>query len=179
MLKRVTMDMANGRYTYFARRAMKIPELQKAIVAAIGTEVRTECQNLCTTTEKQQSVLRKTSAVDLKQFNWDTVVDELRSRAPVLYTILGESVHRYRRQHPKEVSQRSIGFAAAILLRERNKFMCAAQCVNSVVLHAGHASKMVSIPVYTMHVLCPVLQRKARSILFNYCFASHVRYTLD
>lgn len=144
MLKRVTMDIAHGRFTFFARNALKIPELKKAIVVAVGSEVRSECQKLCTTTPDQRSVLRQTSAASMKEFNWVTVMDELQRCAPTFCTILEESVKRYRRQHPREVTQRSIGFAAAILLRERNKFMCAAQCVTSIILHAGHTSKMVS-----------------------------------
>ncbi len=77
MLKRVTMDIAYGRFSYFARNAMKIPELKKAIVVAVGSEVRSECQKLCTTSPNQLSTLRKTSAADMKQFNWESVLDEL------------------------------------------------------------------------------------------------------
>ena len=33
--------------------------------------------------------------------------------------------------------------AVAILMRERNQFMCAAQTLVSIVLHASHAGKMV------------------------------------
>ena len=60
--------------------------------------------------------------------------------------ILEASVKRPRRQHPESVSQRSIGLAAAVLLHERNQFMCAVQCVISLLLHAGHAGKMVIEP---------------------------------
>ena len=143
-MKTVTISLAKGNYVTFARNSLKHPQLKNAIVSAVAAEVRRECQQMCTTGD-QTSVLRQTSASEMKKFNWGTVTDELNKQAPVFCTILEASVKRFRKQHPKKTTQRSVGFAAAILLRERNKFMCAAQCVNSILLHAGHASKMVSI----------------------------------
>ena len=119
---------------------MRIPRLKEAPTAE---EVRQECQNLCSTLPRKKSVLRKTSAADLKVFKWSTVVDELSNRAPAFCAILEASVKRYRKQHAREKIVPSIGFAAAVLMRERNNLMCAAQCVNSILFHQGHASKMV------------------------------------
>ena len=144
-MKMVTTSLAKGNYVTFARNTMKLPQLKNAIVSAVAAEVRRECQQMCAVTEGQASVLRQTSANEMKELNWRDVTEELNKKAPVFCTILEASVKRFRKQHPKKTTQRSIGFAAAILLRERNKFMCAAQCVNSILLHAGHASKMVSI----------------------------------
>ena len=139
------MHLAKGNYYSFARRAMLIPPLKKALVNAIASEVRDECQKLCTTIADRKSILRKTSPDDLKTFSWSNLSSELHNRAPVFVAILEASVKRPRSQHPDSMSQRSIGLAAAVLLRERNQFMCAVQCVISLLLHAGHASKMVTI----------------------------------
>ena len=131
--------------------------VKRTIVSVVAAEVRRECQKMCTATEGQTSVLKRTSASEIKIFNWDDVIDELNKQAPVFSAILEASVKRFRKQHPKKVIQRSIGFAAAILLRERNKFMCAAQCVNSILLHAGHASKMVCIIICMASTYCGIL----------------------
>lgn len=91
----------------------------------------------------EKSILRQTSASHLKTFQWSKVVDELHKQAPEFSAILEASVKRYRKQHPRKAIIPSIGFAGSVLLRERNNFMCAAQCVNSILFHQGHASKMV------------------------------------
>ena len=156
-VKKVTTSLVKGNYATFARNALKHPQLKRAIVSVVAAEVRRECQKMCTATEGQTSVLKRTSASEIKRFNWDDVIDELNKKAPVFSAILEASVKRFRKQHPKKVIQRSIGFAAAILLRERNKFMCAAQCVNSILLHAGHASKMVCIIICMASTYCGIL----------------------
>ena len=150
-MKKVTMYLTKGSYSAFARNAVKIPKLKTALVAAVAALVRKECQDLCTTANGLTSVLRNTSPGKLKEFSWKKVLDELGRKAPVFCTVLNASVNRFRKQHPKKVLQRSVAFAACILLRERNKFMCAAQCVISVLLHAGHASKMVSQHIHSLH----------------------------
>ena len=166
-MKKVTMYLTKGSYSAFARNAVKIPKLKTALVAAVAAVaalVRNECQDLCTTTDGLTSVLRNTSPGNLKKFSWKEVLDELEQKAPVLYAVLNASVSRFRKQHPKKVSQRSVAFAACILLRQRNKFMCAAQCVISVLLHAGHASKMVSLNTHRLYdakrflLLCIIVQ---------------------
>lgn len=141
LLKKVTMHLAKGNYCSFARSAIQIPQLKKAIVTAVASEVRYECQKLCTTTVGAKSMLRNTSPDGLKTFSWADLSSELQDRAPVFMSVLAASVKRPRRQHPEKVLQRSIGFAAAILLHQRNQFMCRVQCVNSLLLHAGHAGK--------------------------------------
>ena len=137
------MHLAKGNYHSFAIIAMKIPRLKKEMIKAVAVEVRQECQALCSTLPGKKSVLRRTSAADLKIFQFNKVVDELSDRAPAFSAILEASVKRYRKQHTRNAVIPSIGFAAAILLRERNNLMCAAQCVNSILFHQGHASKMV------------------------------------
>lgn len=126
-MKMVTTSLAKGNYVTFARSTMKHSQLKNAIVSAVAAEVRRECQLLCTT-KGQTSVFRHTSANQIKKFSCGDVMDELNKRTPVFCTILEASVKRFRKQHPKEMTHRSIGFAAAILLREQKKFMCAAVC---------------------------------------------------
>lgn len=118
-MKVVTTYLAKGNYVTFARSTMKHPQLKNAIVSAVAAEVRRECQLLCTT-KGQTSVFRHTSSNQIKKFNWGDVMDELNKWTSVFCTILQASVKCFRKQHPKEMTQRTIGFAAAILRRERN-----------------------------------------------------------
>ena len=137
------MHLAKGNYHSFTILAMKIPCLKKEMIKAVASEVRQECQALCSTLPGKKSVLRQTSATDLKTFQLSKVVDELSHRAPAFSAMLEASVKRYRKQHTRDAIIPSSGFAAAVLLRERNNLMCAAQYVNSILFHQGHASKMV------------------------------------
>lgn len=143
-LKSLLTDVAKGNYHSFARKAMKIEVLKRPIVAAVCSEVRQECQKLCTTICGKTSVLRDTSPTHLKQFSWKELCHELEDRSAIFFEVLQAAVKRQRKQHSQKSTQQSIGFAASILLHERNQFMCAPQCINSVILHTGHASKMVS-----------------------------------
>ena len=151
------MHLAKGNYHSFAIMAMKIPRLKEEFIKAVAAEVRQECQALCSTLPGKKSVLRRTSAADLKKFQFSNVVDKLAKRAPAFSAVLEGSVRRYRKQHTRRALIPSIGFAAAILLRERNNLMCAAQCVNSILFHQGHASKMVC----------------GNQVYFNTCFLNH------
>ena len=137
------MDLTKGNFFSFSKKALTIPRLKKVVVEAVSREVTQECMNLCTTKKGKQSILRKTSPTNLTQFDWTKFIGELEDRAPVLLTILKATVKRPRRQHSQTSTQQSIGFAASILLHERNQFLCAVQCVNSLILYAGHANKMV------------------------------------
>ena len=71
------MHLAKGNYHSFAIIAMKIPRLKKEMIKAVAAEVRQECQALCSTLPGKKSVLRRTSAADLKSFHFSKVVDEL------------------------------------------------------------------------------------------------------
>ena len=137
------MHLAKANYCSFAMTAMKIPRLKKEVIKVVAAEVRRECHALCSTLPGKKSVLRRTSATDLKTFQFSKVIAELCERAPAFSAVLEASVKRYRKQHTRHAIIPSIGFAASVLLHERNNMMCAAQSVNSILLHQGHASKMV------------------------------------
>ena len=74
-------------------------------------------------------------------FSWQNIINELSRRAPVLHAVLSATVER-RGHNQMRIAPR-VGMAVAILMRERNQFMCAAQTLTSIVLHANHAGKMV------------------------------------
>ena len=65
-LKKATTHLAKGNYRSFSIIAMRVPRLKKEMIKAVATEVLQECQALCSTLPGKKSVLRKTSAADLK-----------------------------------------------------------------------------------------------------------------
>lgn len=139
--KPVVTALVNGSANTFAKKALSLPKLRNAIVEEVKRLVKKECQNLCSNLPEKHSVLRDTRPAHLKTFSWQNIIEELSCRAPLLHTVLSATVER--RCHDKMQIAPRLGMAFAILMRERNQFMCAAQTLTSIVLHASHAGKMV------------------------------------
>lgn len=138
--KPVVTALVNGSANTFAKKALSLPKLRNAIVE-VKRLVTKECQNLCSNLPELYSVLRDARPAHLKTFSWQNITEELSCRAPLLHTVLSATVER--RCHDKMQIAPRLGMAFTILMRERNQFMCAAQTLTSIVLHASHAGKMV------------------------------------
>ena len=104
--------------------------------------IRVECGSLCLL-KPVPSVLRVSSLKRITDFKWEDLITELRTRAPTLLAVLQAAAQPMR---SKKLSPPAsiVGMAAGILLKSRNKHMCALQSVVSTLLYAGHASKKVS-----------------------------------
>ena len=137
--KLVVTALVNGAANSFAKKALSLPRLRHAIIEEVKRLVKKECQSLCSTLPEKRSILRDTRPAHLMTFSWQNIISELSCRAPVLHTVLSATVER--RGHNRIAPR--VGMAVAILMRERNQFMCAAQTLISIVLHASHAGKMV------------------------------------
>ena len=84
----------------------------------------------------------------LENFTWDDLATELKSRAPVLHTILSMCVNVKRRKRSFRTTHRpsnaaAMGVCASVLLRHRNQQMNLLQHIISLILHRGHAGKQV------------------------------------
>jgi len=87
--------------------------------------------------------MRVHSLKSVTQFKWNDLNKELRTKAPTLLAILLAAAQPTRSK--KAVPSVSVvGMAAGILLKSRNKHMCALQSIVATLLYAGHASKKVS-----------------------------------
>ena len=114
------------------------------LVGEVANIVRKECRRVTST--KYPSVLRGKTKDDLLQFSWKGLLAEMHTRAPTLLAVLSaaaESMKQRRSQAIQPACAPFIGMAAAILLKCRNKRMCAAQHITSLVLNAGHSSTQV------------------------------------
>ena len=77
----------------------------------------------------------------LKDFEWDTVIDELRNHAPVVLGILQAAT---KPRVPRANTNAVIGTFAAIILKQRNSKMSLLQKIISLLLYSGHTSIQVS-----------------------------------
>lgn len=86
------------------------------------------------------SILRSQSVEDMKSFSWNAVFAELTEHAPTLLLILRACTKtRVERSNVRAV----IGACAAMLLKHRYDRMSMFQKLVSVILYAGHCSKLV------------------------------------
>lgn len=110
-----------------------------------------ECDMLCS--RDVASAFRKSTAEDLKKFNFDNLASDLQRTAPTVWSILciiATPTGKYSRRtpdwhHPLEC----VVLAAAIILRERNVHMSAAAYVIGLILRQGNASTKVGDYTYT------------------------------
>lgn len=96
--------------------------------------------------KKNPSILRtpRIHHKDLaKQFNWTSILEEIKERAPevldILTAIAAPSVKDDGQQVPP------ICTAYALLLNTRNRELSLVQKLNSLILGAGHATQKVNI----------------------------------
>ena len=147
--KRLVISTRYNKSSYTSRVVLRSTPLRKNTINNISGILKKEAHQLCTT-KHGSSILRKTASKDLTLFTWKKIVHELKLCAPVLYKFLKAVIVRKQKGAQKKFlkkqkyrSTSSVGIAASIMLKCRNKFLSQAQSVLSVLLYAGHCSKQV------------------------------------
>lgn len=116
------------------------PETRKFMLNKIGRVLKGEMKIMSQV--KTGSILRSGSYDDMKVFQWETLLEELKLHAPVLYNILDSCTST---KHQRINRSATIGICAAILLRYRCSRMSLVQKVLMLVLHASHCGKQVKL----------------------------------
>ena len=145
--KRLVKTTRYRKPTYTARSLLKAPNLRDATVNEVRNIICMECEVLCKTVPAP-SLLRSSSITDLSQFTMESIVEELRNKAPVLWSVLNAAGSSTQSTKP---CQSMVVMAIAVLLKSRSEKMCKFQAIISALLYAGHASKKVH-SVYNVHV---------------------------
>ena len=93
------------------------------------------------------SVFRKLTIEQAETFSWSECVAELNSKAPILCSLFSHIVsctdHRNSKKKA-EIHYPGICTAVAVLLKERNRYMCGVQTFISLVLFSSRVNKKVS-----------------------------------
>ena len=149
--KRLVLSTRYNKSPYTSRVVLRSTPLRRNTINNVSGILKNEAHQLCTT-KHGSSILRNTSSKDLTSFTWKQVVHEQKLCAPVLYKFLKAVVVRkgkcVAKPRIKKKGASSVGIAASVLLKCRNKFLCQIQSVISVLLYAGHCSKQVCKCVY-------------------------------
>lgn len=133
--KRLGKAVARKCQLGIATETMKNPITRKKILLLVGREVQKEVRNM--TADSTHSILGREA---WKEFEWDTLLEELQINAPVLLSILQAAT---RTRAPRSNTKSVIGTRAAILLKHRSPKMSLLQKVISLVLYSGHTSNQV------------------------------------
>ena len=105
-----------------------------------------------------QVIFRKLSLAQICDFKWSLLVDELKSRAPLLFKALSSIAARNddRNQTKVGVSHHpAICMAAAVILKEQNREMCGIQSVLSLLMYSCSCENQVTgvNTVFTMYLI--------------------------
>ena len=139
--KDVVKTLRYKRPKYTASCILKSPLLSDATVNEICCAVKHECALLCKKTPSP-SYLRVPAIKDLSTFQWESLIEELQSTAPVLMSVLSAAAQESTEAKPNVIA---VCVAASLLLKHRCKHMCKVQMMASTLLYAGHAAKRVCI----------------------------------
>uniref|UniRef100_A0A8C8M8H5 Uncharacterized protein n=2 Tax=Oncorhynchus tshawytscha TaxID=74940 RepID=A0A8C8M8H5_ONCTS len=122
----VADNLARGRFKAIPKNLMAIPGLGHAMLEEVLKLVTKECVTLVSM--RFNSVLRQTSPLSIKTFNWTTVTNEWRNSAPTFFRFLSTSsaTAGLNPNTTKSAKSSMVAMAGALLLRARSKNMCAA-----------------------------------------------------
>uniref|UniRef100_A0A674A613 THAP domain-containing protein 1 n=1 Tax=Salmo trutta TaxID=8032 RepID=A0A674A613_SALTR len=136
----VADNLVRGRFKAIPKNLMAIPGMGHVMLEEVLKLVTKECVNLVSM--RFNSVLRRTSPLSLKTFNWTTVTDEWKNAAPTFLRFLSTSSATAGLNPNTTKSARSsmVAMAGALLLRARSKNMCAAMYRTSMLLRQGRTS---------------------------------------
>ena len=147
-LKKLGRSVGRANRSAIARQVMKDDRIRTRVVELIGTHLGKEMKKLCT--KEVTSVLRKADSDSVQQFTIQSIIEEMKTHAPSVLTILRGCLHGRKRSRAKKQKSRIIdidtlvGVCCAILLRGRSQKMNLLQRIVSLILFCGHASKRVS-----------------------------------
>ena len=147
-LKKLGRSVGRANRSAIARQVMKDDRIRTRVVELIGTHLGKEMKKLCT--KEVTSVLRKADSDSVQQFTIQSIIEEMKTHAPSVLTVLRGCLHGRKRSRAKKQKSRIIdvdtlvGVCCAILLRGRSQKMNLLQRIVSLILFCGHASKRVS-----------------------------------
>ena len=142
----LTKDDSRTHCRRFVQSIMSIGKIKEAVLDEVSSIIFEECKSLSKMkSDDGESILRKTSAADLKDFDLKIFSEELVEKAQTFLRILtcsATSERRFVREGPdKKDSRLFVPSAGAVLLKARDDHMSAFQSTISLCLYRGGASK--------------------------------------
>ena len=137
-----------------AFQVMKHEKLKKQILKVLGRHIKKEKKAMCAlkgNTLHTPSILRSSDPETVQSFKWELLIDEMKQKAPTLYSVLASCAHKKVRNKCRRSYQVkdevAIGVCASVLLRHRNCKMNLLQRIMAMILYSTHAGKMVWLTI--------------------------------
>ena len=138
--------LGKGNMPSIAKAILDNEQLADHVLQLVIKSIDSECSVLCQRNPQSCSLFRKISVVEMRNFKWNCLIDELSSKAPTLYRILYSLVSHSDHRNKKKVAEAhfpGICMTCAVLLKERNREMCGVQSMISFLLYYSRAEKQV------------------------------------
>lgn len=139
-------NLLGGHVASIAKAVMAMEDVRESLHTLFLNSINEECNKVCKRT--QRSVFHQMSMTQVVDFKWPLLIDELKSKAPLLYSILSSiATHKDHRNTTKigETHSPGICMAAAVILKERNREMCGLQSFHSLLMYSCHCEKKMSM----------------------------------
>ena len=141
---KIARALLGGQEASIAKAVLGQDNIKNAIIQQLLVILNKECTSLCK--KDAISPFRIIPVDQMTSFNWKELVEELKCRAPFLFTILHSIASR--NDHRNKVKTATVHYpgicsAAAIILKERNREMCGLQSIVSLLMYSCHAEKQV------------------------------------
>lgn len=140
--------MLRGTWKEIASAAFRVKELRNELVKCMLKQLTIECCDIVSS--KAPSLLRKTSAKDIRSMSLKNVCEELRNRTPLLYsTLMTIAIPKRSIQNKHLDWLPSVAMAGAVLLKQRSRMMNSVQLMLMLILkYSGHQVCSIYIYVY-------------------------------
>ena len=139
----VAEALAHGHAPSIANAILEMREVRNEIFTLLLSLLNAECVELC---RRGASRFRSIEVDKISSFKWEDFIEELNSKSPLLLqfltTVASRVDKRYQQTSPAE-RYPGIVTAAAVLLKQRNREMCAIPSVVSLLMYACHCEKQV------------------------------------
>ncbi|XP_029180546.2 uncharacterized protein LOC114948148 isoform X1 [Acropora millepora] len=132
-------SLLHGTWKDIARAAFRVKELRAEMLKLFLKEVAKECTGIVS--RKKPSLLRKTSAADMKELSFQKACFELKERSPLFYSVLmTAAIPSGGRKGNAEVEKwlSSVAVAGSVLLKQRCQNMNAVQLmITTLIKYTG------------------------------------------
>ena len=126
--------LLRGTYKQIANSAWKNPDINKNLRELLLKDIEQEAAGLCS--KKNPSCIRKTDKANMLSLSLENVSSEIKERAPLLHSVLSTfAINPHSRATYMKPHFGPIAMAAAILLKNRSRYMTAIQLLVTIFLY--------------------------------------------
>ena len=132
--------LLRGTWKEIASAVYRVKEIRSELIKCMLKQLSVECCDIISS--KRPSLLRKTTASDIRKLSLANICHEMKERAPLLYSVMMTTATPNRKKYDATEWLPSVAIAAAVLLKQRCRM------VNSVQLLIMTIIKFSRFQVY-------------------------------